>query len=132
MRLKIGIFWIFLVIFMFPAVNISWAFDPLPRSRTLNSYKYETGNYEGAPSQKGSIHNAINRRYEKAQRRSWADGRSAYRETRRLHQSRNRVNKDIKRDQGIDRDFNRGYLPNKHKQPVFPRFSISISFPWIH
>ena len=133
MRLKMWILWIFLVIFMFLAVNLSWAFDPVPRSRTPNSYKYEKGNYEGAPSQRGSIdRNAINRRYEKAQRRVRADGEFAYREKRWLHQSRNRVNKDIKCDQGINRGFNRGYIPNKHKQPIFPRFSIGISFPWLH
>jgi hypothetical protein len=133
MRLKMWILWIFLVIFMFPAINLSWAFDSVPRSRTPNSYRHEKGNYEGASSQRGSInHNAINRRYEKAQRQVRADGKLDYRETRWLHQSRNRVGKGIKRDQGINRGYNRGYIPNRHKQPIFPRFSIGISFPWIH
>jgi hypothetical protein len=135
MKLKIYILGTFLVIYMFLAINISWADDPIPRSRTLASHESDRGKSgTGLPGKGLTYLNKAQWRYEKAGRKAWADGKLTYHEMRRLHQIWNPVSKDIKHHKGNHRDYNRGYLRAKEKRPVFPRFSIDFSFskPWIH
>jgi hypothetical protein len=125
----------FFVIFMFLAINTSWADDPIPRSRTSTSYKYDRGKSGRAPTQRGAIHiHKAQLRYEKARRLAWADGKLTYRERRRLHAIRTLPEKGINRHKGNHLHYTRGPINKKHKQYFIPRFSIGFSFskPWIH
>ena len=135
MKSKIYILGIFLVIFMFLAINISWADDSIPRSRTFGSYGYDRGKSGPGLPQKGLTHqNRAPREYEKAGRPAWADGKFTYRERHRFQNNRSQTGKGIKRRKGNYRDYTRGHINKKPKQPFIPRFSIDFPFskPWIH
>ena len=135
MKSKIYILGTFLVIFIFLAINTSWADDPIPRPRTSTSYKYDRGKSGGALSPKRAIYlNQPNRRYENARRLAWADGKSTYRERRRHHNIRTMAGKGIKHHKGYRLDYTRGQIHKKPKGYFIPRFSIRFSFskPWIH
>lgn len=135
MKSKTVILGVFLVILMFLAINMSWARDPIPRYPTYRSLIYDRGKNGGKLTQKGFIRlNKEQRRFERARRQAWADGKLSYQEMRRLHQIRKKACKDIPNHKVTHRHYNRGYVSYRYERPAFPRFSISLSFskPWIH
>ena len=131
MKSKIFTMGAFFAILMFLTLNMSWAHDPTPRHRANESHRYGGGNHGEGLTHKGFIHfDKEQRRFERARRQAWADGRLTYREMRRLHQLEKKARSDIDRKyHGVPhRPVKRGHLRYSHKWPAFPIFSIHLSF----
>ena len=132
MKLKIFTMGTFFAILLFLMLNMSWAHDPTPRDRANGSHGYGGGNHGEGLTHKGFIHlDKEQRRFERARRQAWADGRLTYREMRRLHQLQKKARSDIDRKHhGVPhRAVKQGHKRYSHKWRAIPRFSIHLSFP---
>ncbi len=132
MKSKLFTMGAFFAILMFLTLKMSWAHDPTPRYRANESHRYGGGNKGEELTHKGFIHHSgEQRRFERARRQAWADGKLTYREMRRLHQLEKKARSDIdrwKHHRVPRRAVKQGHLRYSHKRPAFPMFSIHLSF----
>ncbi len=132
MKSKIFVLGAFFAILMFLSLNVALAHDPTPKYRTSKSYGYGGGNKGGNFDHKGYMHPPKEqKRFERAKRKAWADGRLTYTEMRRLHQLEKKVRRPIHRlkQHGVSHHYDkRGHTSFRHKWPAYPRFSIMFSF----
>ena len=132
MKSKILIMGTFFVVLMFLSLNMAWAHDPTPRYKGNKSHGYDGGNKGSDFNQKGFIHFPKERkRFEKAKRKAWADGRLTYTEMRRLHQLEKKARRPIhrlKHHRLPHHGYTRSHISYRHKWPAYPKFSIMFSF----
>lgn len=132
MKPKIVIIGVFLLSLAFIFLNMSWAHG--------SEYGYQPNrSYNHSSSHKGHEinHRAFipltkeQRRFEKAKRIAWADGRLTYKEMRRLHEYEKKAIKSLHRSKHDRVPYHRkkrGHISSGHKWNTFPKFSIRFSF----
>jgi hypothetical protein len=131
MKSKIFIMGVFFAILMFFTLNMAWAHDPTSKDREYKSHRYN-GGHQGGHLNYGFIQlTKEQKRFERAKRRAWADGRLTYKEMRRLHQFERKAIKSLQRlerHRGPYQHKNRKHISYGHKRYVFPKFSVMFSF----
>jgi hypothetical protein len=132
MKSKIFVLGAFFVILMFLSFNVALARDPTPKYRTNKSHGYGGGNKGGNFDHKGTMHlPKEQKRFERAKRKAWADGRLTYTEMRRLHQLEKKARRPIHqlKQHGVPyHHIKRSHISHGHKWHGFPGFSIMFSF----
>ena len=132
MKSKIFIMGAIFVILMFLSLNIAWAHDPTPNYKGNKSHGYGGKNKGSALSHKGVIHPPNERkRFERAKRKAWADGRLTYQEMRWLHQLERKATKSVHRLKYHRESYHqqkRSQISYRPNWPAYPKFSIRFSF----
>ena len=126
------IFGAFFVILMLFTLNTTWAHDPIPRHRSNGSRGYGVQKHREKNNHKSHLHlNKAQQRFEKAQRRAWADGKLTYWEMRKLHQLKKKNRRDIhrwKHHRGSARPVEKGHMYHRYHGSAFPKFTLHLSF----
>jgi hypothetical protein len=132
MKSKIFIIITSMIILMFLSFSMSWAHDSKYRSHPKKSYKHNNGHKGGDLNhQRFMPLTKEQRRFERAKRKAWADGKLTYGEMRRLHQFEKKAIKSLHRSKHIRVPYHhkkRNHISYGHKWYAFPRFSIMFSF----
>ena len=131
--MKSKIFTIFaaLVILMFLSLSMSWAHDPENGYHSKKSYKHGGGHKERHPNYGFIPLTKEQRRFERAKRKAWADGRLTYREMRKLHHFEKKAIKSLHRPKHHRKPHHhkkRGHISYGHRWYTYPGFSIMFSF----
>ena len=132
MKSKIFTMGAFFAILMFLTLNTAWAHDPTPRYRSNESHRYGGNNHREKHTHKRYIHlSKEQRRFEKAKRRAWADGKLTYREMRKLHHLQKEARRDIHRWKHHRRHHHpvmKGHKHYRRTYPATPLFTLHFSF----
>jgi hypothetical protein len=132
MKSKIFIMGAIFVILMFLSLNMAWAHDPTPNYKGNKSHGYGGGNKGSDLTHKGFIPlTKEQKKFERAKRKAWADGRLTYIEMRRLHQLEKKARRDmgrLKNHRVPHHAYKRSHISYRHKWPAYPKFSIMFSF----
>ena len=132
MKSKTFIMGTFFVIFMFLSLNMAWAHDPTPRYKTNKSHGYGGGNKGSDLTHKGFIPlTKEQKKFERAKRKAWADGRLTYIEMRRLHQLEKKATRSVHRLKYHRESYHqqkRSQISYRPNWPAYPKFSIRFSF----
>ena len=125
----------FFVILMLLSLNTAWAHDPMPKHRSNGSQGYGVQKhgeqYKYNKHKNDSYLNKEKRRFEKAKRRAWADGKLTYREMRKLHKFQQKARRDIHQRKHHRRYHHPVMKRNKHYRhdwSAYPMFTLHFSF----
>jgi hypothetical protein len=131
MKSKMYIMGAFFVILMFLSLNMAWAHDSTSRDKVYKSQGYSS-RHRGGHLNYGFIPlTKEQKRFERAKRKAWADGRLTYQEMRMLHKLEKNARRHIHRSKHQRVPYHhkkRSYISHGHKWYGFPRFSIMFSF----